>query len=82
MLKSSLTGFFPVYLIYTIGTAGPMGDAARSTVMVLGVVTLIITFAVVLGCRYWRVEHSTFTSIMQGSIRFNSFIFLSVARNC
>lgn len=71
--------FFPAYLVHTIGSAGAMGSAARATVLVLGGVTLLITAGVVLGCRYRRVLHATFTSIMQGSVRFNSFIFLGVA---
>lgn len=71
--------FFPAYLVHTIATAGTMGSTAKSTVLILGAVTLVITLGVLLGCRYLRVVHATFTSIMQGSVRFNSFIFLSVA---
>lgn len=71
--------FFPAYLVHAIGSAGPMGSAARATVLVLGGITLLISAGVVLGCRYRRTVHATFTSVMQGSVRFNSFIFLSVA---
>lgn len=70
---------FPAFLVHSIGLAGPLDASSKSTILLLTGLTLAVLAAVVLGCRLCAVPHASFTSIVQGSIRFNSYIFLSVA---
>lgn len=71
--------FFPAFLIHSISLAGDLEASSKTTIFVLTGVTLLILAAVIAGCRLFSVPHAVFTSITQGSIRFNSFIFLSVS---
>jgi len=70
---------FPAFLLHSIGLAGPLDASSRSVIVLLTGLTLAVLAAVVIGCRVCAVPHASFTSIVQGSIRFNSYIFLSVA---
>lgn len=70
---------FPAFLISSIGLAGNLDASSKTVISILSGISLIITIIVVVGCRLLRVEHAVVTSVLQGSIRFNSFIFLSIS---
>lgn len=76
---------FPAILIETIGRvrfdelpALEMGGALLSSVLAMGVLLLLLRPVLQ---KVWSIEGYRFTSIFQGSVRWNTFIALALAAN-
>lgn len=76
--KITLYFLFPAFLIHSIGLAEEINQAVKTTIYILSFITLVIVFIVYVIAYLFNISLFKITSIIQGSIRFNSFIFLSV----
>jgi malonate transporter and related proteins len=81
-LAERLTYFMllPALLIYKLALA-PFGQMEAVTDIVWSAVLLIllITICLLLFSRFWAVNGADFTSLFQGSIRFNSYVGLAAS---
>lgn len=72
--------FFPCLLILEIGSADFSGGHTGSALMAAIGATLLVGALVFLVRLAWRMPNDLFTSIFQGSTRYNSYVFIALSQ--
>jgi predicted permease len=69
---------FPSLLVYKLTTAN-LGGINSFTMLIVAAAALVVMFILTLFMkRFKAIDNSAFTSVIQGSIRFNTYVFLAL----
>lgn len=76
--KLSYFVLFPAVLFNYISTADISSNALLKLVLGLIVASIVVSFGLMFYQKQYKINHAEFTSIFQGSIRYNSYIFFAL----
>lgn len=73
--------FFPILLILEVSKANFSEPGLWGGLMAAFIATIIIAIALFPMKRIFNIENTLFTSIFQGSVRYNSYVFLALSQS-
>ena len=71
---------FPALLILKIGEAEFAFNEVKNGIFSVLIGTSVVALLLLLGRFVFRIENSLFTSVFQGGVRYNSYVFLGLAQ--
>jgi len=69
---------FPALLFYKLSSANSKNIVSYDFIIVTVIALVIISILVIMINKFFKFEKSAFTSIYQGAIRFNTYVFLAL----
>ncbi|CAM3635459.1 Auxin efflux carrier [Pseudomonas reidholzensis] len=73
--------FFPALLILDVSRADFAGGETSTAIAATLIATVLVALMMFAGQAIIRVKHDLFTSIFQGGIRYNSYVFIALAHS-
>jgi len=73
--------FFPSLLLLDVSDASFVGASATTAIAATVGATILIAVLIFAAQRMIRVRNDLFTSIFQGSVRYNSYVFIALAQS-
>lgn len=69
---------FPSLLIYKLSNAQLSNIDGISIAIMMALIIIAISIILIILNKYFKIENSAFTSVYQGAIRFNTYVFLAL----